>query len=287
MKSMRLFPLLLCLLMAFSVSACDSEEETTMEMEGDNNAASGMVAVNLNFAGQVNGEDFSCGQTYMNVGTTQAELTPSDFRLYVHDVRLLTEDGTEVPVTLDQDGIWQADDLAMLDFEDKGGPCLNGTPETRSVIAGMAPEGTYTGVRFMLGVPFEANHQDNALAPSPLNLSAMFWNWQGGYKFLRMDSATSGTDDFRIHLGSTGCNGEANNITDCDAPNRPEITLEGFDPLTETIKVDLGSVLAESDIEVNTADTPPGCMSAPADPECGPILQRLGINGEQALFLKP
>ncbi len=30
----------------------------------------------------------------------------------------------------------------------------------------------------------------------------MFWSWQLGYKFLRVDTAD---DEFRIHLGSTGC----------------------------------------------------------------------------------
>ena len=41
----------------------------------------------------------------MSTSSTSLEL--SDFRLYVHDVRLVTEGGDEVPVTLEQDGVWQ------------------------------------------------------------------------------------------------------------------------------------------------------------------------------------
>src|SRR5436190_1721230 len=83
-------------------------------------------------------------------------------------------DGKEVPLTLDQDGIWQHADLTMLDFENKVQPCnAEGTTLTNTVIRGVVAPATYTGVRFRLGVPFDMDHQNEATAPSPLNLTGM------------------------------------------------------------------------------------------------------------------
>ena len=72
--------------------------------------------VDLKFAAQINGQHFACGQRYEGVGTTRSTITPSDFRMYVSDVKLFRKDGITVPVQLTQDGIWQEQSVAMLDF---------------------------------------------------------------------------------------------------------------------------------------------------------------------------
>ncbi|WP_000163356.1 MbnP family protein, partial [Leptospira interrogans] len=46
-----------------------------------------------------------------------------DFRLFVHGVTLIQNSGEETPLTLNQDGKFQLDDLALLDFENKTGKC--------------------------------------------------------------------------------------------------------------------------------------------------------------------
>ncbi len=273
-------------LLSWTVACDDTEEDTGDDANNTANNNTGDISVALNFKGAVNGEDFACGTTYSGVGTTSSDMTPADFRLYIHGIELLTEDGTAVPLELDQDSPFQTSDVVLLDFEDKSGPCSNGTTETNTQATGTAPAGTYTGVRFVLGVPFELNHADAAVAESPLNLTAMFWNWQGGYKFMRLEGATTDTADAaRIHLGSTGCEtDDAGATTECSNPNRPTITLEDFDLTSNTIVADLGTLLAGSDINANTDMTPPGCMSSASDPECAPILERFGISGTQAFF---
>ena len=237
----------------------------------------GFTPVTLQFRGVVGDAPFACGTVYQNIGTTGAELVPSDFRFYVHDVRLVAGDGKEVPLTLDQDGIWQYSTVALLDFENKAPPCAaEGTTLTNDRIRGRVAPGTYTGVRFRLGVPFALNHGNVATAPAPLSLSAMFWSWQAGYKFLRVDSAF---DTLRIHLGSTGCQlGPGQVTTSCSRPNVPEIRLDNFDPATNVIVVDLAALLADSDITSNQPDTAPGCESNPGDADCAPIFANLGLN---------
>ncbi|PJN92728.1 metallo-mystery pair system four-Cys motif protein, partial [Amaricoccus sp. HAR-UPW-R2A-40] len=48
------------------------------------------------------------------------------------------------------------------------------------------------GLAFEIGVPFDLNHGDPTLAPAPLDLTAMFWTWRGGYKFLKFEVAPEG-----------------------------------------------------------------------------------------------
>lgn len=144
-------------------------------------------AVSIQFRAMVGDRPFACGLSYAGLGTTDSTLTPADFRLYVSEVGLVDAEGTVTPLQLDQDGKWQYQNVALLDFEDGSGACANGTPETRTQVTGSIPAGDYTGITFTLGVPFSLNHNDVTLAPSPLNLTSMWWNWQGGYKFVRID----------------------------------------------------------------------------------------------------
>ncbi len=153
-------------------------------------AQSDTQIVEINFSGWVGEDEFVCGDSYDRVGASETTITPTDFRLYVSEVALIDRDGNAVPVELEQDGQWQYENVALLDFEDGTEACDNGTTETNTTIVGTVPEGDYESLQFTLGVPKKLNHEDAAIAPSPLNLTSMWWNWQGGYKFLRADLET-------------------------------------------------------------------------------------------------
>lgn len=237
--------------------------------------------VTLRFRAQVGAQPFACGTTYDGVGSAGSRWLPTDFRFYVHGVRLVRADRSEVAVQLEQDA-WQNGEVALLDFEDDSGPCNNGTPATNTTIRGVVPRGEYTGVRFVLGVPFDRNHVDASAAPSPLNLTSMFWGWRGGYKFLRVDSFVILEGDFpefRIHLGSTGCRyGRPLEVAGCSRANRADVLLEGFDLARDVVVADLAAVVADSDLTVNLPETPPGCMADLGDTDCDPLLRNLGVD---------
>jgi uncharacterized repeat protein (TIGR04052 family) len=256
--------------------------------------APGQQAVTLRFAAQVNGQPFACGQRYAGVGSTRSTITPSDYRFYVSEVQLIDARGRAVPVTLTQDGAWQLENIALLDFENGTGPCRNGTADTNTAVRGTVPAGTYTGVRFTLGVPFARNHGDPTTAPSPLNLTAMFWNWQGGYKFVKFDTATSGqtattappdprgggnASGFSVHLGSTACAAPSRTSAPsaCLNPNRVTVQFDRFDAATQVVVADMGVVLAGSNVDVNAPNTSPGCMSFLNDADCPPVMGALGL----------
>jgi uncharacterized repeat protein (TIGR04052 family) len=265
-------------------------------------------AVKLRFAGAVNGAAFECGNNYSNIGTTKSTITPSDFRFFVSAVELLTQEGKAVPLALDQDGVWQHKNVALVDLEDGSGPCSNGTKALHAEVSGSAPRGNYSGVRFTLGVPFELNHGDPTVAPSPLNITAMFWNWQGGYKFLKADMNSTGlaakpamhqmaashgdkasqaqgghgdgeASGFSVHLGSTMCAAASRTESPsaCKNPNRVSVTFNRFDLGKNVIVADLGAILRGANVDHNTPNTSPGCMSFPKDADCPAVMGALGL----------
>ncbi|MFN7984499.1 MAG: di-heme enzyme [Vicinamibacterales bacterium] len=251
-------------------------------------------AVNIRFDAVVRDVPLVCGKPFENIGTTRSTINLQDLKFYVSNVRLVSASGAEVPLRLEQDGRWQQDDVALLDFENGTGACANGSRDTRSVVSGTVPPGTYTGLRFTMGVPFEKNHRDPVTAGAPLNLSRMFWVWNAGYKFLRFDYTSSGQPRGAfVHLGSTNCTPNQTRLTiptNCAHPNRVDVSLATFDTTRDVVIADFASLLADANVDVNTPDTAEGCMSAQSDPECGPVLSRLGLpfgdtpSGPQQLF---
>ncbi len=263
-------------------------------MGGNAWAADQPVAVR--FQAMVGSEKFACGQIYSGIGDTGSKLSPRDFRFYVHNIALIDDSGNVVAVQLDQDGKWQLDDVALLDFENASGGCVNGTPDINDRVTGTAPAGHYTGLRFTLGVPFNKNHTDLTTQPSPLNLTALAWVWNAGRKFARLDFSSTGMPrGYAIHLGSTGCT--PNQVktappAQCSSPNRAEIELTGFDPTHDFVIADLAALLKNSNIDTNQEKTAAGCMSSPDDGDCAPLFSNLGLAfagkpaGKQTFFRK-
>ena len=172
----------------------------------------------------------------------------------------------------------------LLDFENGSGPCANGTAATNTSVVGTVPAGDYTGLRFTLGVPEAMNHQDQTAAAAPLDITGLFWSWNGGYKFARIDHVSSAQPNgWNVHLGSTGCTPSGDPTvpaTSCSNPHRVTVTFTGFDVATDVVVGDYARLLTGSDVSVN--DGAPGCMSFPSDPECAVVMNRFGLNYEGA-----
>lgn len=243
--------------------------------------------IQIRFQAMAGAEPLACGKSYANIGTTRSTIRPRDFRFYAHGVRLVDDAGGEAPLALAQDGLWQLDDVALLDFEDATGACSNGTPAMNAVVTGTVPAGRqWRGLRFTLGVPFEKNHTDLLKMPSPLNLTALSWSWNAGRKFARLDFSSTGVPrGYAIHLGSTGCqpdDSETTVPTRCGVANRPVVALDGFDPARDVVVADLAELLKDSDVDQG-GRMMSGCMSGPKTAACAPIFAHLGLAfGEQA-----
>ena len=236
------------------------------------------VPVTIWFQAVAGSAELACGQSYDGIGTSKSRIEPKDFRFYVHNIRLLDENGQEVPIALKQDGRWQFEDVALLDFEDGTGACSNGTADLNTQLVGRAPaDHIYHGLRFTLGVPFAINHTNVTQVPSPLNLTAMSWTWNAGRKFARIEFASTGNPQgYTFHLGSTGCQpsqGITTPPTFCAHANRVEVSFPTFERDSNVVLVDLAALLQDSDVDVASG----ACTSSADDPDCAPLFGNLGL----------
>jgi uncharacterized repeat protein (TIGR04052 family) len=131
-----------------------------------------------------------------------------------------------------------------------------------------------------MGVPFEQNHQNAATAGAPLNITSMFWNWQGGYKFMRVDGKTSSSAGFRVHLGSTACESPegSSEVTGCENENRVRVRLEDFDVDGDRVVFDAGALFEGVDMTPDADGKSAICMSTPEHEVCGEIFRRMGLD---------
>lgn len=284
-------PLLLLPLLA--LAACpvaDDADDTDLDTDSSDTDISDTdvapTAVTVRFSPKVGGAAAVCGTSYSNVGTADTAVTLKDFRLFVHNVRLLVDGAAPVAITLDETS-WQHDGLALLDFEDGTGPCSEfGNTETNLVVTGTVPAGlTVTGISFDVGVPESMNHLDPTTPPEPLDATGMFWVWRTGYKFLRVDLLNENEapdNGWFVHVGAGGCMSDTPTTAPdaaCALPNVASISLDGFDPATDAIALDAAALVANANVSANTASTPPGCMTSPSEPaECDPVFDALGLD---------
>jgi uncharacterized repeat protein (TIGR04052 family) len=162
-----------------------------------------------------------------------------DVRFFIHEVALVAGDGRVLPVEL-RPGSWQSSEVALIDL-------VGDTPDQRhDVVEGRVRGGPdFTGVRFVVGVPFALNHANPLQAQAPLDRGDLFWVWQTGYKFMRIDLAGAGQER-SFHLGSTGC-ASASAVRPpahpCAQPNRVAVELRGFDPTRGPVRLSLAALI--------------------------------------------
>lgn len=237
-------------------------------------SACGPTEIVIAFEGAVGDQLAQCGGRYEGIGTSESAIELLDFRVFVHDVRLLTGDG-EVPLPLVQDGEWQYENVALLDFEDG---CDRGDPFVNHVVRGTldAPV-EVRGLRFRFGVPFELDHLDVAVAPPPLDDHDLWWSWNQGYTFLRARASSTGIPEgFFVLIASTGCEGDnEGTVTSCVQENVADVEIASFDPARDAVRVDLGALLEGADVDRNEGERL--CMSGFDDPDCRPIFHALGL----------
>ena len=260
--------------------------------------------VSIQFAAQANGKDAQCGAVneIANLGSTNKTAEIQDLRFYVSALELVNDKGQAVAVTLDKNTN-QDFGVALLDFENATGACAGGDAKTNTVITGKIPTGTYTGIKFTLGVPDTVvdtsgntiilNHSNTTAITAPLDVAAMAWSWQGGRKFAKIEFKPTGgvtnqkgtpetTDDatvssWVVHMGATGCTGSDAAGYSCTNPNLAKVSFDSFDVSKQKVVLDVPALLAQSDISVNQ-NSAIGCMSGTTDKECPAVFDTLGLD---------
>lgn len=263
---------------------------------GSSTESTSTRTISIPFEAYAGNTEINCAGTLQALGTGGVDATLSDFKLFVHNVRLVTDEGSELPVTLDDISGWQTDGIALLDFQDRFNGCDGDIKPTNTILHGRVADlpVVINGLRFTVGVPASHNHANYAVATAPLNTQSMFWSWQGGYKHMRFDvkpvGGVSRPDQYdnqdppqplldvplwQFHLGDTNCSLDP--VGTCQYRNHPEIDLNGFIEATSTVRIDYSALVASNTMSVDNGGAP-GCMSGLTDPECIDTFDKLGLD---------
>ena len=150
------------------------EKKNTPEPSNTNTANSAKVTIA--FANEVDGQPLELGQMkYTNAAGNLYQVNL--LKYYVSNVILVKSDNTEV--NLGNYDLIDASDLSTCKVE-----------------AADIPNGTYTGIKFNIGIPYDRNHngaQDGDLDPA----LGMIWDWNTGYVFFKHEGKyrnSSGVD---------------------------------------------------------------------------------------------
>lgn len=201
-------------------------------------------------------------------------------RFYIAELRMVDAHGRSTPIRLDPLPPYQDERTALIalaaDVQTQPGSA-GGQPLAwgNAVVHGTVTPGDHVHMEFVLGIPFERNHGNPLRAEPPLDRPAMFWAWQSGHKFLRVDLGNA----WSFHLGSTGCH-SASAVRppqgQCRRPNLARIRLPASAATNARIDVDVGALLAGVD---PTADA--SCMGSYADDDtCRRLLAALGLDAQ-------
>lgn len=163
---------------------------------------------------------------------------------------------------------WQHQNVALL-----GQHCIDSDDANWQVaIAQSAPLDSITQLRFTIGLPFSKNHQSPMRAQSIFANSNMFWTWQQGYKYLRLDLEHSATEqNWAFHLGATGCQSPSPirpPANACKNPNTVTIDLD-FDD-TGVLAFDLARLFKQVELNKQTR-----CLALPTQPSCPTLIENL------------
>ena len=172
-------PLLFICLGIFIWTSCDSDGEEATSLD-------------FQFVFMVDNENLELGKTYQLGGTTVQLETA---RFYVGGIELQS-----------RSGITSFEDLYLLV-----------KAEETEYEVGNIELADYTGVKFFVGIDPEANSQAESdfttrSSADPLGIQdpSMHWNWNSGYKFIRIDGQTDTDGDgvvdtpLAFHIGTDG-----------------------------------------------------------------------------------
>jgi len=200
---MRRFLITLFILVMFLLIACQNKKPNR-----------------LTFIPVVNGQPIMCEDGFL---VNEQKWRLKSFQFYISKIKL---NGEMQNINYDGNLKEVNNRLALV-----GGACrgelnwqieLNSEPELKSVL------------EFELAVPFELNHKNPLTAQFPLNQPDMFWTWQLGHKFLRLDlvNQTEKGENWSFHLGSTGCDSASvmrSPKSPCKNPNRVSFSIKDFE----------------------------------------------------------
>lgn len=234
MKNLKKYFLLSVVALAFA--SCSSD---------DNNAVANNVT--LEFNNTFNSTTIVLGNAAATSATKNTSVAGqthhfSELKYVISNIRLVKNDGTEVPYNVNN--------------LDKGATVVDqAKPATLNYILSNIPSGTYSQLKFGLGIKNDQNTLDqvrfpNFYASAGANDTEMMWEWGTGYRFTKIEGFYDADNKpMSIHTGSTIEGTEGNFTQGVDAYR--DITLNlatnaivGNKAPKITIKADFNALLS-------------------------------------------
>jgi hypothetical protein len=163
---------------------------------------------NVNFDLKVNvrvgDAPLELGKSYKTPGG--AEFTVDLLKFYTSNVQLVKADGSSLTIPGVSLTSWSSEP-AQTGSLMQGGQNIKAASSSGATFFKLsAPAGEYKGLRFEVGVPKDLNHRDASTMALPLGLeSGMFWAWNPGYIFFRVEGKTvvdGKTQPWLLHMGT-------------------------------------------------------------------------------------
>ncbi len=224
---------------------------------GLSSAQNAMVKHELKVNLRMGNAPLELGKTYRTSGG--AEYSVDLLKFYVSNVQLVKADGSSQAVAglsltsfeglnaggmINHSGATANTSMAGKMLE--GGQMFNAKTTTGETIFSIsAPAAEYKGIRFEIGVPKDLNHRDASTIPMPLGLeSGMFWAWNPGYIFFRLEGKTTVAGKSQPWLLHMGTDNWRLNINQFDlVANKIKIAVNGKN--SSTINLDLEKVFSK------------------------------------------
>lgn len=188
-------------LLAFFASGCKEESNTVTPPPST--PTDETVSFKFRIEGVFDSTAFALNQAYRTVSGDTVRFTMAKF--YLSEISVIDTLGRSIPVrVVDTTNTVTIDNqtVTLLDYA----TAQNGTFE----LTLRAKPGLYRGMKFSVGVPFNLNHRDASAQPRPLNVDqGMFWTWNSGYIFHRLEGSfdSLGTrHNFLYHIGGDNRN---------------------------------------------------------------------------------
>lgn len=185
--------------LALVAQSCKEESNTTSPPPPTDETVSFKLRIESTFGAT----PFALNQAYTTVAGDTVRFTMAKF--YLSEISVVDTLGRAIParvvdttntVTIDNQTV------TLLDYAN----AQNGAFE----LTLRAKPGLYRGMKFRVGVPFDLNHRDASIQPRPLNVDqGMFWTWNTGYIFHRLEGnfdSSSVQRNFLYHIGGDNRN---------------------------------------------------------------------------------
>lgn len=212
----------------------------------------------------------------LNFHLLEPDKVNSHVAFFIYDIYLTDDSGQRKKFMLDGDLFPQ--EVALVNLSSQ---------QQNFLLLGEVDGENFTELEFTLGVPPTLNHSNPLLAEGPLDNSLMFWSWQQGYKFLRVDASVPNKTSLDVdastqvafHLGSTSCVSPSSlkpPAEPCAKDHRVKIRLENFDATRDVVEINLNNLFEDLSVGENV-----NCSGLYAqNASCVGMLAKLGLDAE-------